>query len=72
MINEQVTVHATDARGRSAQVKIGNQLVCWKEVDIRIRPDEFIEVTIVVSPDQIDIAALQGSTWINVEERGES
>lgn len=72
MYDEPITVKATDPKGPNAEVKIGNQLVRWKEIDIRIRLDEYIEMTVVVMPDQLDIAALQENTRLIVEDRATS
>lgn len=66
-MNESVVVEATSQLGRDVQVKVGDQLIRWKAVDIRIRPDEFVEMTVIISPDQLDLLALPGNTRLIVE-----
>ena len=71
MYDKPVTVKASSSVGRDVEVRIGDQPVRWKALDIRIRPDERIEISIAVEPDEIDIATLQQNTRLVVEQRGD-
>lgn len=52
-------------------MRIGSQLVRWKAIEIRMRPDEYLEMTIALEPDAVDVAALQENTRLIIEQRGE-
>ncbi|MBB0995721.1 hypothetical protein G6024_01110 [Dietzia maris] len=40
------------------ELRVGDNLVSWTAIDIRIRPDEIIEMTVVLQPDEISFDGL--------------
>nr|WP_159147650.1 hypothetical protein [Dietzia maris] len=58
MTRPKVTLNASGPNPRNVELRVGDNLVSWTAIDIRIRPDEIIEMTVVLQPDEISFDGL--------------